>query len=714
MSRASYQTLIFNAEINRLLNNRDETLLIAGVIGDNEITNDFICSALELNNVHLILPPFNEHDLARNLIPENPLYRIQKFFKKIKKPFGINTLGASHSNVLDKLISKSDSTHYNNNLEYVELENSFHEAEYIAKKCQEMLNNNPKCKIAIITHTIEAKELYSIFLDKYELKYNNLFGKDILKHEGITLILIISELIYSKFNLKNLFALLSHQDIASKFTYKIKNVIRKRNRLASNIESIKQTVEKYESIETKEKFFDLIDLIEPPPTIHNFYNLLKHSIQLVEKIVPDIWNKYPDISATLSEILNANWIMKIDDIELFPELLKQVLSGGRIIGSKYNNIIICQAQDTPLINYDLTIISDINENKYPKSTIGSPWLNIQMQKELGLDSKLANIGYTLYQFYLNIQNKKTILTRAKKFNGSQTLPSPFILHTQYILGKQLKSKIAAIKFTELNTASKEIVATSNIFPEQISATDIETLIRSPYNFYAKKILKIRKIDDISDKPNLADFGNFFHHIAEDYANEFPKKSIEDLSNEYLTTLNIPEYSKNAWQTKIMAIAPELTEFEKTRRQNISSIHCEIKGELQLNIMDKKITIIAIADRIEIGKDGSAYIMDYKTGAVPSKKDVLSGLSPQLIIESIILAEGGFDLPSNMIEQIIYVKINSNKPYIKTTEIKLSKEDLIKHKQGLISLLEHYVSTNQYPIEPCQMKYDDYTHVARRL
>jgi RecB family exonuclease len=28
-------------------------------------------------------------------------------------------------------------------------------------------------------------------------------------------------------------------------------------------------------------------------------------------------------------------------------------------------------------------------------------------------------------------------------------------------------------------------------------------------------------------------------------------------------------------------------------------------------------------------------MDYKTGSIPTKKDVFSGLSPQLIIESII-------------------------------------------------------------------------------
>jgi ATP-dependent helicase/nuclease subunit B len=481
------------------------------------------------------------------------------------------------------------------------------------------------------------------------------------------------------------------------------------------LDAITKTIEKHGTEELINELSSLIDLIKPHDYDHNFHNMFKWVLQVTEKIIPDIWTEHPDINAPLSEIMNKKWDIKIADIETFPELLKQILEGGRINGSKFsNNITLCRAQDTALINYDLIIISDINENKYPKSMIGSPWLNLHMQKELDLDSKIAETGIALYEFYLNIQNKKTILTRAKKSGGTQTLPSPFILHLQYILGNKLETKTAIAKFVESPELKKETIAISHSFPKQISATDIETLIRSPYNFYAKKILKLRKIDEISDRPNLADFGNFFHQIAEDYTNHFPESSIEDLSNDYLEKLDIPEYSKKAWHTKIMSIAPELIKFETNRREQIKSVHCEIKGTLELDINGTKVTILAIADRIEIDHDGNAYIMDYKTGVIPTKKDVLSGLSPQLVIESIILAENGFDIPSHQVSKIIYVKINSNKPYIKTTEIGLSTDEIQAHKQGLIELLGHYISTNEYPIEPCLMKYDDYTHFARRL
>jgi ATP-dependent helicase/nuclease subunit B len=145
------------------------------------------------------------------------------------------------------------------------------------------------------------------------------------------------------------------------------------------------------------------------------------------------------------------------------------------------------------------------------------------------------------------------------------------------------------------------------------------------------------------------------------------------------------------------------------------IFSEVRGEIILDINGTKIKIIAIADRIEINKEkNKAIIIDYKTGAIPTKKDVLSGLSPQLIIESIILHEGGFaELGKIETKSLIYVKIASQEPYISTIEISITKDDILQHKQGLINLLHHYITNGEYLIEPNLMKYDDYWHLARR-
>jgi ATP-dependent helicase/nuclease subunit B len=68
---------------------------------------------------------------------------------------------------------------------------------------------------------------------------------------------------------------------------------------------------------------------------------------------------------------------------------------------------------------------------------------------------------------------------------------------------------------------------------------------------------------------------------------------------------------------------------------------EAAGELTFDIGGRPFTVTAKADRIEPTADGLAHILDYKTGAAPSKKQVETGFSPQLTLTAAILREGGF-------------------------------------------------------------------------
>ncbi|WP_035371494.1 PD-(D/E)XK nuclease family protein, partial [Acetobacter papayae] len=53
------------------------------------------------------------------------------------------------------------------------------------------------------------------------------------------------------------------------------------------------------------------------------------------------------------------------------------------------------------------------------------------------------------------------------------------------------------------------------------------------------------------------------------------------------------------------------------------------------------TLTGRADRIEVGPDGRVSVLDYKTGVLPSARDVLAGWSPQLPLEAAMILRGGF-------------------------------------------------------------------------
>ena len=722
MTRAAHQRLIFNAEIQRLKNDPNNNLLIAGVSGNDSMSLEFISNVSALDNGHLILAPFTEISVKDKFLPEDALYKISRLLKNLTCPAdSLKLLGKQKTSILDNLLKNSDNISLFQHIDYIEFDNIFYEAEYIALKCQAAIKQNSAVQIAFITHNQQSKEQYAIFLDKYQLRYHDLFGEDVLKQNLISLILLVAENLCCKFDNKKFFALLAHPLVNSEITQKLKHLIRKENRLVGKLDSIGELIESNGDAELQLYYTDIQKAIGSRYGKNSFSDLLKQTIKGAERLVPEIWQKYSVISSSLAEIAQVNWSYLLPDVDVFPELLQQILDGGRVSSGKLGaNITLCRPNDSALINYDLVIISDLNESIYPGKNFNSPWLNKKMQEELELNSKQSNLGAELYDFYLNLHNSNILLTRAKKHgSNSQMLPSQFILHLEHLLGEKMHKRNAIPSQQVISESASTEEASSLIFPRQISATDIETLIRAPYNFYAKKILNLRKVEEIDDRPNLAEFGNFFHLVVEQYTKQYNSFHTErelilvNTAKEILATTQIPEYNKKSWLIKIGAIAESFIEFDEERRKNAIYVHSEIKGKLELEIAGQKVRLIAIADRIEIDQNGIATILDYKTGAEPSKKDVSSGLAPQLIIEAIILSEGGFELKSRIPEKIIYVKINSSAPYFKLVEIELTREDIYKHKQGLISLLEHYMSKKNFLLAPNLMKYDDYTHLARR-
>ncbi len=81
--------------------------------------------------------------------------------------------------------------------------------------------------------------------------------------------------------------------------------------------------------------------------------------------------------------------------------------------------------------------------------------------------------------------------------------------------------------------------------------------------------------------------------------------------------------------------------EQKRRAAIKQLYNETDGETYLPSPLGKFKIFSSADRIEELKDGTLNIVDYKTGAARSLKEIKAGKAPQLPVEGLIAEAGGF-------------------------------------------------------------------------
>ena len=152
--------------------------------------------------------------------------------------------------------------------------------------------------------------------------------------------------------------------------------------------------------------------------------------------------------------------------------------------------------------------------------------------------------------------------------------------------------------------------------------------------------------------------------------------------------------------------------EALRRDEIASSHTEIKGKFAVT---PDFELYGVADRIDVLSGGGAAILDYKTGQVPSKKQIESFLAPQLLLEAAMLAAGGFDgLEKLETRDLLYIQISGGREpgKLQPVDIGLIGEALEKLKRRVADFRK---ASTAYPprLHPKEARVSgDYDHLAR--
>jgi ATP-dependent helicase/nuclease subunit B len=201
-------------------------------------------------------------------------------------------------------------------------------------------------------------------------------------------------------------------------------------------------------------------------------------------------------------------------------------------------------------------------------------------------------------------------------------------------------------------------------PRRLSVTEIETWLRDPYAIYAKHVLRLRPLDALDEPIGPLERGTALHKALElfiaQYKDGLPhdaEQQLAAIADRVFADAGIPRAALALWRPRFAGAARGFVEFERSRCDAIATSHLEIKGVLALG----DFTLTGVADRIDVLKDGTAAILDYKTGAVPSQKQVAQLLSPQLPLEAAMLAEGGFPgIGQRIAEELIYLSLASER------------------------------------------------------
>jgi ATP-dependent helicase/nuclease subunit B len=617
----------------------------------------------------------------------------------------------------------------------IESESEIEESNLILLIIKDFIDKNPQASVALLSPNHNIAKLVINNLEQHQIPVANFIGQSFENSKLAQFIICLAELLMYPCDMEKLLICIKHPFVVGQNSIKIECFIRE-NKFINNPEQIDAYVQKCDNINLQNWWQNFYQALKNAWNLlqdvnQSFAFLLKTNLQTAEQICPDIWrlNNRSGIHF-LRELLEASGYITIINKDQYAPLIKEIFKKTKITDSQQiKQISLLPVESSQYLNFDLIILSDMNENSWPNLSNNEMWMTNNLRKTLHLSTKDDELNCKIYDFYLMLCNKQVIMTRSRKVNNRQTSPSKFlqklfVLESKYKTHK-LKNKDHYLHYSRQHfnlrsdsALGDEFLIPGSSFPAKVSATNIELLIRNPYGFFAKNILKLYPLNEINLDSMNAEFGKLLHKIISIYNKQDDKnrQMFLNIADKELKNLSDNEFIIKMWWPKICSIAKPYVEFEQKRRLNIKQICSEIYGEIYLNFDDRQIKIIAIADEIIINKDNTAQILDYKTGAIPSLKDVLSGLSPQLIIEGLILQQGGFkSIPSITPNKVTFVKLASLEPYIVETSI--DSIDFAKHCYGLKELIGHYIKGQvSYLVTPSldyAPKYDNYKHLGRK-
>jgi ATP-dependent helicase/nuclease subunit B len=344
---------------------------------------------------------------------------------------------------------------------------------------------------------------------------------------------------------------------------------------------------------------------------------------------------------------------------------------------KHPRLSILGPLEARLQSFDRVILGGLNEGSWPSAAADDPWFSRPMRKSLGLEQPERAIGLSAHDFANLAAAPEVVLTRAQKSQGTPMVASRWLQRlTQLTRGLGIEDGLALDpKYREIAAAfdapglptperppfPKPPVATR---PREMSVTDVEKWVRDPYAIYAKKILRLRKLDLLDADIGPLQRGSALHKILERFVKEHPTLPpdadaiLATITEEVLTDMALPQATLALWRPRFLRAASWFIGEERQRRDNITESYAEVRGELSVKGPGGDFRLHGIADRIDRLTDGTAAILDYKTGEPPSAKQVKTHLSPQLSLEGAMLQAGGFkDVPALTPSELIYVQIS---------------------------------------------------------
>ena len=411
-----------------------------------------------------------------------------------------------------------------------------------------------------------------------------------------------------------------------------------------------------------------------------------------------------------------------------------------------DDIAIWGELEARLQSPDLMVLAGVNEDIWPPVADPGPWLSRGMRIGIGLEPPERRQGQAAHDFAMAVGNDEVLIAYAERIGTSPALPSPLLQRLTAFVGREqaeaLRKRGArwlaeaeAIDHAGLPRSAPRPVPRppAGIRPRRLSITEIEPLMRSPYDIYAKHVLRLRRLEPLGTEPSARERGTMIHGVFERFVGErldidSPEALHEmmAMARDAFAGLDAIKERRDIWLKRFERAARQFLDYERRRDPDILERHAETRGEWVFPALDN-FTLVGKADRLDIRRDGTLEIIDFKTGGVPQPKDMKDFDAPQLLLEAAMARAGVFPgITPRDSSALTYIKIGLGPAAFQVKSFKLrggmtlmqAVDEIVRRMQGHVdAFLLHdglpMTARIRPRIETGRKSYPgDYDHLAR--
>lgn len=359
-------------------------------------------------------------------------------------------------------------------------------------------------------------------------------------------------------------------------------------------------------------------------------------------------------------------------------VLAALMSGLKVAPGerRRDDIFIWGELEARLMNPDLMILAGLNEDIWPPAADPGPWLSRGMRVAVGLEPPERQQGQAAHDFAMALGNREVVLAFATRMGTSPALASRLVQRLDAFIGTDAAQLLRErgrrwlIQSQAIDHAGRPISAPRPVpsppaaeRPRRLTITEVEPLIRSPYDIYAKRVLRLFPLDPLGAQPDAKERGSMIHKVFERFVREglgFAAHDalarLEAMAEEEFAGLDAIGERRDIWLRRFRRAAQLFLDYERGRTGLVSTRTAEVEGDMVFPALEAFV-LAGKADRIDQLSDGTLEIIDFKTGGVPAPADMKAFDAPQLLLEASMARAGVFPgVPARESSALTYVKI----------------------------------------------------------